>query len=156
MPSAQPIVAMVGSTWGGTVVSASEKSPRPVKESRPTKISAPMPDASRPGNATRLSVAPPIPAASMIRNAPRMGEPSSVLMAAKLPADAMMVRAIGGASFFTRCTASAARPPPIAIKGASGPSTAPRHSVLSAARMMPISSGPVGGPPPALNPKAGE
>ena len=121
MPSAQPMVAMVGSTWGGTVVSASEKSPRPVKESRPTKTSAPMPDASRPGNATRLSVAPPIPAASMIRNAPRMGEPSSVLMAAKLPADAMMVRAIGGASFFTRCTASAARPPPIAIKGASGP-----------------------------------
>jgi predicted methyltransferase len=116
------------------VVNASEKSPRPVKESKPTKTSAPMPDASRPGNATRLSVAPPIPAASMIRNAPRMGEPSSVLTAAKLPADAMMVRAIGGASFFTRCTASAARPPPIAIKGASGPSTAPRHSVLSAAR----------------------
>ena len=92
----------------------------------------------------------------MIRNAPSTGEPSRVLIAAKLPADAMIVRAIGGASFFTRCTASAPRPPPIAINGASGPSTAPRLSVVSAARMMPTSSRPLGGPPPVLNPKAGE
>ena len=86
-----------------------------------------------------------------------MGEPSSVLMAAKLPADAMIVSAIGGASFFTRCTASAARPPPIAIKRrlrARVPR--PGSAWLSAARMMPSSSGPTGGPPPVLNPKAGE
>ena len=72
----------------------------------------------------------------MIRNAPSTGEPSSVLIAAKLPADAMIVSAIGGASFFARCTVSAASPPPIAISGASGPSTAPRLSVVSAARMI--------------------
>ena len=78
-----------------------------------------------------------MPAASMIRKAPSSGEPSRVLIAAKLPADAMIVSAIGGASFFTRCTVSAARPPPIAISGASGPSTAPRLSVASAARTMP-------------------
>ena len=33
-----------------------------------------------------------------------------MLIAAKLPADAMTVRAIGGASFLTRRTVSAARP----------------------------------------------
>ena len=92
----------------------------------------------------------------MIRNAPSTGDPSKVLIAAKLPADAMIVRAIGGASFFTRCTVNAPRPPPIAISGPSGPSTAPRLSVVSAARTMPTSSRPLGGLPPVLNPKAGE
>ena len=100
MASAQAMVATVGSTAGGTEVSASEKVPRPVQLSRPTKTSAPMPEASSPGSATRLSVTPPMPATSMIRNAPSSGEPSRVLIAAKLPADAMIVRAIGGASFF--------------------------------------------------------
>ena len=154
--SAQASVATVGSTSGGTTVSASEKVPKPVQASSPTKISDPIPDASRPGRATRLSVTPLTPAASMIRNAPSSGEPSSVLIAAKLPADAMMVTAIGGASFFTDRTARAPRPPPIAINGASGPRTAPRLSVVSAARMTLISSGPLGGPPPVLKPKAGE
>ena len=155
MARAQAMVATVGSAAGGTVVRASEKSPRPVQLFRPTKTSAPTPEASSPGSATRLSVAPAMPAASMIRNAPSRGDPSNVLMAAKLPADAMIVRAIGGASFFTRCTVRAASPPPMAIRGASGPRTAPRLSVASAARMMPGSSlSPVG--PPALKPKAGE
>ncbi len=99
---------------------------------------------------------PLIPAASMIRKAPSSGEPSRVLIAAKLPADARTVAAIGGASFFARWMASAPRPPPIAISGASGPRTAPRLRVVRAARKTPISSGPVGGPPPVLNPKAGE
>ena len=85
----------------------------------------------------------------MIRKAPSTGEPSSVLIAAKLPADAMIVTAIGGASFFTRCTVNAARPPPMAISGASGPRTAPRLSVVNAARMTPGSSRSTGGPPPA-------
>ncbi len=89
---------MVGWTPGGTVVSASENVPRPVQASSPTKTSAPMPEASRPGSATRLRVAPAMPAASMMRKAPSSGEPSSVLTAAKLPADAMIVTAIGGAS----------------------------------------------------------
>jgi hypothetical protein len=115
-----------------------------------------MPEASKPGSATRLSVRPPTPATSMIRKAPSMGEPSSVLIAAKLPADAMIIRAIGGASFLASRTVSAASPPPMAIKGASGPSTAPRLSVVSAARTMPGSSRPVAGPPPATKPNAGE
>ena len=115
-----------------------------------------MPEASSPGSATRLSVIPPMPAASMIRKAPSTGEPSRVLIAAKLPAEAMMVRAIGGASFFARCTVSAARPPPMAIRGASGPSTAPRLSVVSAASTIPGSSLSTGGPPPVWNPNAGE
>ncbi len=71
---------MVGWTPGGTVVSASEKVPRPVQASSPTKTSAPMPEASRPGSATRLRVAPAMPAASMMRKAPSSGEPSSVLI----------------------------------------------------------------------------
>ena len=54
-----------------------------------------------------------------------------MLIAAKLPADAMTVSAIGGASFLTRRTVRAARPPPMAMSGASGPSTAPRLSVAS-------------------------
>ena len=100
--AAQAMVAIVGSTLGGTVVSASEKPPSPVNESSPTNISAPMPEASSPGSATRVNMAPPIPAASMIRKAPRIGEPSRVLTAAKLPADAITVRANGGVSFFAR------------------------------------------------------
>ena len=79
-----------------------------------------------------------------------------MLIAAKLPADAITVTAIGGASFFTRCTVRAASPPPMAIRGASGPRTAPRLSVVSAARMMPGSSRSGAAPPPAWNPKAGE
>src|SRR6478735_1667893 len=154
--TAHPRVANVGGTAGGTTGSASEKVPSPVQPSKPTNTSAPMPEASSPGRATRLNVIPPIPAASMIRNAPSTGDPSRVLIAAKLPADAMIVRAIGGASFFARCTANAPRPPPIAISGPSGPSTAPRLSVVSAARIMPTSSRPLGGPPPVLKPKAGE
>ena len=154
--TAQASVATVGVTSGGTVVSAREKSPRPVQLSSPTNTIAPTPAASRPGRTTRLSLAPAIPAASMIRNAPSRGEPSSVLIAAKLPADAMMVTAIGGASFLSRCTTSAARPPPIAISGASGPSTAPSASVVNEARTIAGSSRSTGGPPPVTNPKAGE
>ena len=115
-----------------------------------------MPEASSPGSATRLSVAPLTPATSMIRNAPRRGEPNSVLTAAKLPAEAIMVSAIGGASLLISRTVSAASPPPIAISGASGPSTAPRLRVASAARMMPGSSRSTGGPPPVWKPNAGE
>ena len=148
--------ASVGGTPGGTVVSASEKLPSPVQASIPTKTRAPMPDARRPGSATRLSVAPAMPAASMMRKAPSRGEPSNVLTAAKLPADAMIVTAIGGASFFARRTVRAASPPPIAMSGASGPSTAPRLSVAIEASTMPGRSRLAAGPPPALKPRAGE
>ena len=61
-------------------------------------MSAPRPAASRPGIMTTAIVAPPIPAASMSRNAPTSGEPSSVAIAAKLPAAPITMAAIGGAS----------------------------------------------------------
>ena len=49
-------------------------------------MSEPTPAASRPGTSTTPSIAPPSPATSISRNAPTMGDPSSVLIAAKLPA----------------------------------------------------------------------
>src|ERR1039458_10806418 len=73
------------------------------------------------------------PVASMRRKAPTMGEPSRVLMAAKLPAPAMTMVAVGGASRFARWTASAPSPPPMATSGPSGPSTTPNARVASAA-----------------------
>ena len=85
-------------------------------------------------------MAPPRPDASISRNAPTSGEPSSVLIAAKLPATPITVDAISGASFLIRCTASTPSPLPIAISGASGPSTAPQHRVAKAAIAMPGSS----------------
>ena len=156
MTAAQTSVATVGVVSGGTVVSESEKVPSPVHASSPTNTSAPMPEASRPGRATRLSVVPATPAASMIRKAPSTGEPSRVLIAAKLPAEARIVTAIGGASFFARWIVSAASPPPIAISGASGPSTAPRLRVANAASTIVGSSRSAGRGPPVLKPNAGE
>jgi hypothetical protein len=76
-------------------------------------------------------------------------------MAAKLPAAATTAVAWAGASRLASRTAQPASPAPRAISGASGPSTAPRLRVTSAAMAMPGTS--VGdGTPPALNPSAGE
>ena len=105
--------------WG----SASENVPSPVQWPRPMKISEPMPAASSPGSITSSSAAPPIPDASISRNAPIIGEPSSVLIAAKLPADATTTFALSGASRLASRTAQTPSPPPRAISGASGPST---------------------------------
>ncbi len=60
---------------------------------------------------------PPSPTASISRKAPTMGEPNSVLMAAKLPAAAITTAAVGGASLLASCTASTPSPPPMAISG---------------------------------------
>ena len=79
-------------------------------------MSEPTPAASRPGTSTTPSIGPPIPATSIIRNAPGSGDPSSVLMAAKLPAAPITVLACAGASFLTRCTARTPRPLPIAMQ----------------------------------------
>ena len=92
----------------------------------------------------------------MRRKAPASGLPSSVLIAAKLPAPAMTTVAMGGASLFTRWTVSAPSPPPMAMSGASGPSTAPRARVAMEARTTPGRSIASGGPPPTLKPSAGE
>ena len=82
------------------------------------------------------------------------GEPIRVLMAAKAPADAITMAAVGGASRLARFTASIPSPPPMAMRGASGPRTTPRLRVASEARKTPGSSFGVGAPP-ALNPSAG-
>src|SRR5271169_2679006 len=154
--SAQPNSAPVGvPTWGRPGI-ARENVPSPVRWSRPRKISEPTPAASRPGTSTSSSMAPASPEASISRNAPSSGEPSSVLMAAKLPAAATTVAVLGGASRLTRRTARTPSPPPRAIRGASGPSTTPRLRVANAASTMPGSSAGAGGPPPTLNPSAGE
>jgi len=96
-----------------------------------------MPAARRPGRRTTPIIGPAIPATSMRRKAPRIGDPSKVLMAAKLPAAPMTTVACSGASFFTRCTIQAASPPPRAMRGASGPTTAPRAREKKAAKAMP-------------------
>ena len=142
-------------TWGRPGI-ASENVPSPVQASRPMNTSEPTPAASSPGTSTSSSMAPPSPEASISRNAPSSGEPSSVLMAAKLPAAATTVAVLGGASRLTRRTARTPSPPPRAIRGASGPSTTPRLKVANAASTMPGSSTGAGGPSPALNPSAGE
>ena len=60
----------------------------------PTKTIAPTPRPAA-GQGDQAQVAPLIPAASMMRKAPSNGDPSSVLTAAKLLGEAMIVRAIG-------------------------------------------------------------
>ena len=67
-----------------------------------------------------------------------MGEPSRVAMAAKLPALASTLTPWAATSRrLTARVASTARPPPMAISGISGPSTAPKTRVASAAKMTP-------------------
>ena len=95
--------------------------PSPVRSSRPVKISEPMPAASSPGTSTTPSIGPPSPAASSSRNAPSSGDPSSALIAAKLPAADITAAAVGGASRAASRTASTPAAPN-AIRGASGPS----------------------------------
>ena len=82
-------------------------------------------------------VAPPRPLASITRIAATSGDPKITEMAAKLPAAASTMSSCGGASFFARFTAKTASPLPIAISGASGPSTRPRPRVASAASAIP-------------------
>ncbi len=156
MTSAQPSSAASGRVKCGSPATDSEKSPRPDHSPRPRKISAPMPDASRPGSRISSSVAPPNPTTSIIRKAPVIGEPSSELIAAKLPAAPITVFTCGAdLAALARLTAQAASPPPSAMSGASGPSTAPKPSVASAASATPASS--LGGKTPlALKPSAGE
>ena len=130
-------IAPVGWPKGGSPEIASENVPKPVRESRPTKTSIPIPAASSPGTSTSPSIGPPMPDASRSRNAPSNGEPSSELMAAKLPAAAMTVVAVGGASRAARRTASTPSPLPMRISGASGPRTTPKLNVPSEASRMP-------------------
>ncbi len=153
--SAQANIEPVGCWNGGSPGMASEKVPNPLNESSPTKMRVPTPAASNPGTRTRPSIGPPRPVASSRMNAPRMGEPNRVLMAAKLPAAAMTVAAVGGASRRARRTAITPRIPPMRMSGASGPRTAPRLKVAREATTTPGRS-TISGVPPVWNPSAGE
>lgn len=85
-----------------------------------------------------------------------MGEPSRVLMAAKLPAPASTATAWGGTSRrLANRTARAASPPPSAMSGISGPRTAPKARVARPARSTPGSCAAPGAPCTA-KPSAGE
>ena len=152
---AQPNSAPVGWLKPGMPGRASENVPSPVRLSRPMKMSEPIPAASSPGSSTTPSIGPPSPDASISKNAPVRGDPSSVLTAAKAPVTPSTLAAWSGtsrrrASRMTR----AASPPPSAISGISGPSTAPKTSVASAARMTPGSWTAVGGACTAKAPAA--
>ena len=94
----------------------------------------------------------------MSMKAPTNGEPNRVETAAKLPAAPMTMTACWGASFLSVRMASTPRPAPMAMSGASGPSTTPRAKVMEAATKMPGSSmgsvDPKVGPGPACGPPA--
>ena len=77
---------------------ASENVPSPVQASRPTNTSEPTRPTSSSGTSTTCIIAPPRPEASIRRNAPVKGDPSNVLMAAKLPAAATAAWIPAGAS----------------------------------------------------------
>ena len=106
--------------------------------------------------ATRsATVGPPNPAALMMMIAPTIGEPNSEEIAAKLAAAAISATTWSGASFLAERTANTARPVPIPISGASGPSTNPSPTDASAASTTPGSSIGCVGPPPAVTPFRG-
>ena len=91
-----------------------------------------------------------------MRNAPASGDPNSVLTAAKLPVAATTdATFVGTVPRRARRTASTARPPPMAMSGASGPTTTPSPMLAIAAAAMPsIAVGP--GYPLAWKPSAGD
>ena len=98
-------------------------------------------------------VAPPRPLASITSTAATIGEPKITEIAAKLPAAAMIRSSCGGASRLASLTESIASAAPMAMSGASGPSTAPRPRVATAASTMP---GNIAGSfPPTWSPCAG-
>ena len=106
----------------------------------PMNTNEPTPAAINPGTRMSGSVAPPRPLASMTSTAATIGEPKITEMAAKLPAAASTSSNCGGASRFASFTAKTASPPPMAISGASGPSTSPRPRVANAASATPGTS----------------
>ena len=78
-----------------------------------------------------------------------------MLTAAKLPAAAITVAAIGGAFLAASRTASAPSPPPMAMSGASGPSTTPSARVASDGEDDARRGRPARWLPPVLQPSAG-
>ena len=109
----------------------------PLQSAMPMKINDPIPAAIRPGMRMSGSVAPPSPEASMITIAAMIGEPKTTEIAANAPAAPSTSNDCGGASRLASRTVKTATPLPMAMSGASGPSTRPRPSVASAASATP-------------------
>ena len=78
-----------------------------------------------------------------------------MLIPAKLPTAAKTAAVLAGMSHLASLTARTASPPPRAIAGASGPTTAPSPRLATAATKMPGSSAACA-TPPGLKPSAGE
>ena len=97
-----------------------EKVPNPVRWFRPTKMREPTPATRRPGASTISMVCPPNPMISISKKAPTRGEPSSVAMAAKLPAAPMTTAAIGGAVLLDQVDGQDAEPAPDGDQGRLG------------------------------------
>ena len=126
---------------------------RPVNDPIPIETSEPIPAASRPGIRTSGIRDPPRPAASIRITAAMIGEPNRNETAAKVAEVASSVPSSGGASGRIARTMRNPRPPPSAIRGASGPTTSPSPIEAMAASNTPgRSTGWVG---EALRPSAG-
>ena len=90
MTSAQPNSAAVGDPkWGRPGMASETRQPRPRVE--PDEHEGTDARGQQAGISTSSIMAPPSPVASISRKAPVRGEPSRVLMAAKLPAAATTV-----------------------------------------------------------------
>ena len=125
----------------------------PVHDPSPISISDPIPAASRPGIRTSGRRRPAKPAASISSTAAISGEPNRNETPAKVPQAATIVCKSGGASARILRIAKKPSPPPSAIRGASGPTTAPRPiPAIAASRTPGRSIGSVGD---AFKPSAG-
>ena len=139
MTIVQPISANVGCANDGRCSGTSEYAEvsSPVQSAMPTNTSEPIPAAMSPGIRMSGSVAPPSPLASITSTAATIGEPKITEIAAKLPAAPRTTSSCGGASRLASFTVKTATPAPIAMSGASGPSTSPSPSVAIAASATP-------------------
>jgi hypothetical protein len=116
----------------------------PVNDPIPSETSVPIPAASSPGTRIRRSLGPPIAVASIRITAAINGDSKMNESAENAPATPMICSACGGVFGRARLMASTATPVPIAINGASGPSTRPPPIVASPASAIP---GTARGPP---------
>lgn len=110
---------------------------RPVQSPKPVNTMAPTPLESSAGSITANSCGPPTPATSISSTAATKGLPKIAEIAAAAPAAPSSAVLAGVAGTRTRSRKSRARPPPRAISGDSGPSTAPSGRPARAASATP-------------------
>ena len=111
--------------------------PRPVHWPRPVNNRAPTPLETRHGRTTSMVRLRSRPRSSRKITTATRGLPKMADIAAAAPAAATMATAPGSSPILVRLMARRASPPPIAISGASGPTTAPPTRLAAAASTMP-------------------